>query len=718
MSPSNVDRRQFLRLAGLAAAGTVVAACGSTSGGGSSGNSSSGSSVTERGVYHITKTDIQYQTDIPFNGTLKESPQLADMVKAGKLPAVAQRVGTPPYVVPHDWMTEGKYGGTWTWICSDPTDQQTSNNLINGMWGHSPMRWLDDGASIGPYMAHSWEFNSDFTTLTLNFRHGMKWSDGQPWTVDDIIYWWEDEIGTLPGWVASQEFRSSKGTPVTMNKVDDNTLELKYDAPTPLAVDFVSMWAKRGTSAINTGGIGPQMMDPKHYLSQFHIKYNPSVGANWTSNYMNLVDWTRNPDNPTMAAWKASSFKSGQYITLERNPYFWAIDKQGNQLPYIDTITNQNYQDPNSMRLAIQQGKADFVSGDQIGLGLADVSTLQGTPGMDLFYWDSGSGTAAVYFFNYDYFDTNYRTLFRNKTFRQALSLAYNRGQAQKTIYFEQGQQTTGTMSPKAVEFHVGEGPQIYNQWRTSYLKYNPTQAGTMLDSVGVKKSGQWRTMPDGSPLNLLIQYASNASPDYVNRNQLLAQDFQAVGLNAQAAPVEATSRLTQWAAGQLQSYCDWEVGDGPNCLTYANWLVPEDNQRWAPLEGEWYLLQGTPGANAQANLSPWQRNPPYLQPDAGGPVEQLQNLLKEAPLETDFMKRNQMVWEIIKIHINEGPFFTGTVTNYPQIEMAKTNLKNIPRQNQTYTGGFTNPWTIVPNGKYSPYAWFWEDPEQHGESS
>ena len=285
------------------------------------------------------------------------------MVKAGKLPPVAQRVGTPPYVVPHGWMTEGKYGGTWTWICSDPTDQQTSNNLINGMWGHSPMRWLDDGASIGPYMAHSWEFNSDFTTLTLNFRHGMKWSDGQPWTVDDILYWWEDEIGTLPGWVASQEFRSSKGTPVTMNKVDDNTLELKYDAPTPLAVDFVSMWAKRGTSAINSGGIGPQMMDPKHYLSQFHIKYNPSVGANWTTNYMNLVDWTRNPDNPTMAAWKASSFKSGQYITMERNPYFWAIDKQGNQLPYIDTITNQNYQDPNSMRLAIQQGKADFVSG-------------------------------------------------------------------------------------------------------------------------------------------------------------------------------------------------------------------------------------------------------------------------------------------------------------------------------------------------------------------
>jgi peptide/nickel transport system substrate-binding protein len=399
---------------------------------------------------------------------------------------------------------------------------------------------------------------------------------------------------------------------------------------------------------------------------------------------------------------------------MERNPYFLAIDKWGNQLPYIDSITNQNYQDPNSMRLAIQQGKADFVTGDQIGLGLADVSTLQGTPGMDLWYWDSGSGTAALYMFNYDYHDDKYRALFRNKTFQQALSLAYNRDQARKAIYFEQGQLTSGTMSPKAVEYHVGNGPRVFNQWRTAWLSYDPKRAEQMLDSIGIKQNGRWRTFADGSPLQILIQYANNASPDYVNRNQLLAQDWQAIGINANADPVEATSRLAQWGAGQLMSYCDWEVGDGPNCLTYANWLVPEDNQRWAPMEGEYYLLQGTVQQGQQAALTPWQRNPAWLAPDAGGAVAQLQSLLEQAPRETDFMKRNQMVWQIMKIHIQEGPFFVGTVANYPQVEMAKKDLRNVPRQNQTWTGGFTNPWTIVPNGKYSPYAWFWENPDQH----
>ncbi|MFZ0217071.1 MAG: twin-arginine translocation signal domain-containing protein, partial [Candidatus Dormiibacterota bacterium] len=90
-----LDRRQFLRLSAMAAAGTVVAAC--SSGGGSSSGSSSGAI---NGQFRITKTDIEYAQDIPFNGTLKEAPTLAALVKQGKLPPVDQRVPKPPYVMP------------------------------------------------------------------------------------------------------------------------------------------------------------------------------------------------------------------------------------------------------------------------------------------------------------------------------------------------------------------------------------------------------------------------------------------------------------------------------------------------------------------------------------------------------------------------------------------------------------------------------------------
>ncbi|MFZ0217078.1 MAG: ABC transporter substrate-binding protein, partial [Candidatus Dormiibacterota bacterium] len=395
-------------------------------------------------------------------------------------------------------------------------------------------------------------------------------------------------------------------------------------------------------------------------------------------------------------------------------PYYWGIDKWGNQLPFMDQITNQNYQDPQSMRLAIQQGKADFVSGDQSNITLADVSSLQNTAGMDLFYWDSGSGTASMYFFNYDYEDAKLRALFRNPKFLQALSIAYNRANARKVIYFEQGELTTGTMSPKAVEYHVGSGPALYQQWRDAWLGFDPKKAEQMLDSIGVKKSGQWRTMPDGSPLQITLNYAANASNEHVQKNDLLSKDWQAIGLNANPSPVPPDSRLALWGAGKLQMYCDWEVGDGPNTITYVNWLVPTDPQRWAPLEGQWFLLQGTAQANAQPNVDPWSRTPPNLQPDSGGPVDQIIKLYQPAPGTVDFMQRNQHMWNIMKIHINQGPFFSGTVTNYPQVEMCKTDMKNVPRRNQTWLGGFTNPWTIVPNGKYDPSTWFWSDPSKH----
>ncbi|MFZ0216642.1 MAG: ABC transporter substrate-binding protein, partial [Candidatus Dormiibacterota bacterium] len=402
------------------------------------------------------------------------------------------------------------------------------------------------------------------------------------------------------------------------------------------------------------------------------------------------------------------------YITMERNPYYWGIDKWGNQLPFMDQITNQNYQDPQSMRLAIQQGKADYVSGDQIGITLADVQNLQNTPGMELFYWDSGDGTGSMYFFNYDYEDAKLRALFRNKVFRQAMSLAWNRENARKVIYFEQGELTAGTMSPKAVEFHVGTGPSVYKQWRTNFLSYDPKKAEQMLDSIGVKKVGQWRTMPDGSPLQITLNYAANATNDHVQKNDLLSKDWQAIGINADPSPVPPDSRLALWAAGKLQMYCDWGVGDGPNCLTYANWIVPTDPQRWAPLEGEWLLLQGTAQANAQPNVDPWSRTPPNLQPDAGGPVDRIQKLYLAAPLETDFMKRNQSVWNIMKIHLSDGPFFSGCVSNYPLVHMRKTDMKNIPRRDQTWLGGFDGPWTIVPNGMYDPSTWYWSDPTKH----
>jgi peptide/nickel transport system substrate-binding protein len=706
-----IERRDFLRLSAIAAAGTIVAAC--TSGGGGGGGGTSGTS--SGGTVQVTKNDIVYVKGLTYSGKFKEAPSLAAQVKAGSLPPVEQRVPQHPYVVPHTWVNQGKYGGNMNWVCSDTTDASTLNHIYNAMYGHSPLRWLHDGQQIGPGLAESWSANSDLSTWTLNFRKGLKWSDGQPWTVDDILFWWNDIVGTPAlNQTPPQELRSGKGTPVTMNKVDDTTLQLQYDSPTPLAPDYIAMWTKRS--------IGPRWMDPKHYLSQFHIKYNKSLDpTTWVAAFTDRQNWNLHPDNPTMTGWRAKVYKQGQFASWERNPYYWVIDRWGNQLPYVDTIVMTNYQDSQAMRLAIQQGKADYVGGSQAGLNLSDVASFRSTQSqsnLNLTFWDSGSGTASMYFFNYDHADPKLRALFRNPKFVQAMSLAYNRENARKTIYFNQGEATTGGMSPKAVEFHVGDGPSVYKQIRDTWKGFDAEKAKSLLDSIGVKMptGGQWRTMPDGSPLTITLDYPANTTDEHKSKNDLLSKDWQAIGINANPNPVVPTAFSQQWAAGALQMTTAWEVGDGPNCLTYSNWLIPQDNARWAPLQGQWFLLQKT-NYDAQASVDPWKRTPPNVQPEAGSAVDRIQKLYLTAPTEPDFMKRNNIVWQIMKIHVTDGPFFGGTVANYPQLVLHKNDLKNVPQHNDLTLNGFTNPWTMVSPGVYDPETWFWQNPSQHTTS-
>ena len=161
-------------------------------------------------------------------------------------------------------------------------------------------------------------------------------------------------------------------------------------------------------------------------------------------------------------------------------------------------------------------------------------------------------------------------------------------------------------------------------------------------------------------------------------------------------------------------SHTNWEVGDGPNHLVYPQWMVPLENSRWAPLEGAWYQYSGTPKIKQQLNLSPWKRTPPRMPPEKGGPTEQLVKLYNQTKEEPDQLKRTQIVWEMIKVHINDGPFYIGTVANYPQLEIHKNDLKNVPKKENLAQGGFYNPWIHPTPAVYDPEAYYWANPSQH----
>jgi peptide/nickel transport system substrate-binding protein len=190
--------------------------------------------------------------------------------------------------------------------------------------------------------------------------------------------------------------------------------------------------------------------------------------------------------------------------------------------------------------------------------------------------------------------------------------------------------------------------------------------------------------------------------------------DLKAIGITITSNPVPPQAFADQWNNGKLMIHSAWEVGDGPNHLVYPQWLVPLEPTRWAPLEGQWYAQLGTDTNTKQLDKSPWSRTPPRMEPEKGGPIQKMWDIYNASKVEPDFNKRNQQVWDIIKIHVSDGPFFMGSVANYPQVMIIKTDLKNVPRKENLAQGGMVNPWIHPTPAVYDPECYFWDNPDQH----
>lgn len=245
---------------------------------------------------------------------------LAKMVQDGTLPPVDQRLPKNPYTPPHDWLQPGKYGGVLNKAYR--TDAWGTTGLIHEMqYGTSPLRYLKDGLAIGPGLAESWEANADASEWTFKLREGVKWSDGEPLTTKDIMFWWESIVGgngketefpagLKPFENPPDEARSGKGTLMTLSAPDDYTFTMKFDAPAPLTADRLAMWVN--------GFIGPTWIVPRHYMEQFNPVLHNDTNADWTNHQQKFSH--NNVDYPRLTGWKLTTFEEGVRSVWERNP--------------------------------------------------------------------------------------------------------------------------------------------------------------------------------------------------------------------------------------------------------------------------------------------------------------------------------------------------------------------------------------------------------------
>ena len=221
MATRKITRRDFLNLSVMGAAGVVAAAC-----------SRDAPEVVELVKERAPKAEAPADAS-----AMKEAPQLAQRVKEGTLPPLAERLPENPKVKDIIGGTEGvhkgeigQYGGTLFLVAFGV------GRMFECMHAREVymLHVNNDVTEAFPEVAEAYEFSEDFTELTFHLRKGMKWSDGAPYSADDIIFWWEEEQlnedirpeGPFGYWKIAGEWTE-------FIKVDDFTVMLRFPQPYP-----------------------------------------------------------------------------------------------------------------------------------------------------------------------------------------------------------------------------------------------------------------------------------------------------------------------------------------------------------------------------------------------------------------------------------------------------------------------------------------------------
>ena len=276
-----------------------------------------------------------------------EAPMLAEMVKAGKLPPVEKRIPEEPMVV-KPLQSVGKYGGTWRRGFTGPGDGENGNRIVST---DKILFWDYTGTKIMPCLAKDWKVSDDGRVVVITLRKGHKWSDGQPFTADDFVFWYEDVYMNKDIQPSPHPDFMVNGKPGRLTKRDDYTVMFEFPEPNYLFVDILAGSTAMGGGQATQQHFGRTMgaYMPAHYIKQFLPKYSSrdevdrkakAAGFDgWLSYIKNRWDWRLNPELPTLGPWKTVSPINTPTWGLERNPYYYGIDSEGNQLPYIDKIS-------------------------------------------------------------------------------------------------------------------------------------------------------------------------------------------------------------------------------------------------------------------------------------------------------------------------------------------------------------------------------------------
>jgi peptide/nickel transport system substrate-binding protein len=499
------------------------------------------------------------------------------------------RSGPPanPYVVDQkaEGRTPGKRGGTLRMLVSKEKDIR-----FMSAWGYARLMGRTPGLALKADIAESVTVEEG-RRFTIRLRKGHLWSDGHPFTSEDFRYFWED--------VANNKDLTPAGVPVELLNAGEPP---KVTFPNDVTV--VYEWSKANPTFLASLAKArePYIYRPAHYLKRFHARYTqPKTMASaiaaakvsrWAPlhNRMDSMYGMDNTDMPTLQPWIVSTAMPAQKFVFRRNPHYHRVDAAGVQLPYIDTI-EIGVVDRDLIPVKASAGEVDLQA---LGLSFSDMTALrrnEGKGGYVTRAWDSGKGAQVALYPNLTCNDPVWRKLNRDIRFRRALSLAIDRAEINKILFF--GMAVAGNNAP-------ARASRLYDpKWSEADAGFDLKRANALLDQAGLSAPGETglRKLPDGRPFEIVVD-TSGESKEEADVLQLVAQHYKAIGAKLVIKTSDRAGMRNRAYAGEavMTAFTGWDNGV-PDMTTSPDELAPvwQTGLAW-PKWGQYFETKGASG--------------------------------------------------------------------------------------------------------------------------
>ena len=623
----------------------------------------------EAGTRPVQSEVFNTPADAGGISSYQEAPMLAEMVASGALPVVEERLPINPIVIQPEEAV-GKYGGALRKIV---LGQRAMGEM--GWWVEEPLTLHSPKGVIIPNVAEGWSWNDDYTQLTLNLRKGLKWSDGEPFTANDVMFWWDDIIRNeeLTPSPPTLLHRGDELAQLAMS--DDFTVQFTFAKPYALFPTYLGSWGgpRRGPTT-----------SPKHYLSQFHPNYaemseiDAMMDDGGFDNWMDLFGQKNasvSTEKPSLAAWIPTTVPPNQVEVYVRNPYFWKVDTAGNQLPYIDEVHEIRVADSEAALLKTIAGELDFVR----ALGTANIPILSENRESGNFRFAYANWMPNAYgniMFNYTTEDKAKYQLYNDKNFRHALSMAINREEIIKLVY--KGGVFASQIAPLRGAPYHGES-ELFQSW----AQHDPDAANQILDDIGLtdRDGDGFRLGPDGEELLLIISATTAWPAETAELMELVRGYWATVGINATVTPEAGQLWGTRHNTGEHDvSARGGHFGGGPVHPTLNANTFALGGWQWGPDWAKWLDTNGEQGAEPPED------------------VKRLRVLRDQILGEADEDARNALIQEVFEIHM-ENIWSIGLVVDDPKFGQL-TNVHN--RLRNVVTWSISGEWTPT-----VPAQWF-----------